>query len=73
MQIKLELEDYIVERLENLAKKKGYPKTYYASKAIVEFLEDLEDFYIAKRRVDDINNGREKTITLEEVKKRYGL
>jgi RHH-type rel operon transcriptional repressor/antitoxin RelB len=73
MQVSIELEDYIVKRLERLVKKTGHSKTYYAKEAIVEYLEDLEDFHIAQKRLDDINNGKEKTITLQEVKKRYGL
>ena len=34
-------------RLENLAKLTGRTKTFYAREAIMEYLEDLEDLYLA--------------------------
>ncbi len=63
----------IETRLENLAKATGRTKTFYAREAILEYLEDLEDFYIAEQRMLDIQAGRSKTIPLEEVMKQYGM
>jgi len=40
-------------RLENLAKKTGRTKTFYAREAIEEHLEDLEDAYIALHRLEN--------------------
>jgi RHH-type rel operon transcriptional repressor/antitoxin RelB len=63
----------IEERLEKLAKRTGRTKSFYAREAILEYLDDLEDLYLAEKRYDDILKGRSKTVPLEEVVKRYGL
>ena len=60
-------------RLENLAKTTGRTKTFYAREAILEYLEDMEDFYIAEQRMADVQAGRSKTYTLDEVKSHLGL
>jgi RHH-type rel operon transcriptional repressor/antitoxin RelB len=41
--------------------------------AITEYLEDLEDVYIAKKILKDLSDSKEPAITIEDVKKRYGL
>lgn len=63
----------IESRLANLAKLTGRTKTYYAREAIIEHLNDLEDIYIAEERMHKIRTGQEKTISLSEVMKKYGL
>lgn len=59
----------IEKRLEALAKKTGRSKTYYAREAIQEYLEDLEDYYLAEVRTEKNLPG----LSLEEVEKRLGL
>jgi len=56
-------------RLERLAKKTGRTKTFYAREAILEHLEDLEDVYLASRRLE----RPAKTYSAEEVKHDLGL
>jgi RHH-type transcriptional regulator, rel operon repressor / antitoxin RelB len=63
----------IEKRLARLAKRTGRTKTYYAREAILQHLEDLEDIYIADKRLAEIRSGRTKTIPLEEVMRQYGL
>jgi len=63
----------IEERLERLAKATGRTKTFYARKAILTYIEDLEDAYLAEKALDDVHASGEKAIPLEEVKRRYGL
>lgn len=63
----------IEERLASLAKATGRSKTFYAREAILEYLDDLEDIYLAEQRLIDIRAGHSKTIPLEEVMKRYGM
>ena len=63
----------IEARLENLAKLTGRTKTFYAREAILEYLEDMEDLYLAEQVLADIQAGRSKTYTLEEVKKELGM
>ena len=63
----------VEKRLEALAQATGRTKTFYAREAILEHLDDLEDFYLAEQRLIEIRAGRSKTHRLEEVMKRYGL
>ena len=60
----------IEDRMDNLAKRTGRTKTFYARQAIVEHLGDLEDLYIAEARLADIDAGRVKTLSLDEALKR---
>lgn len=63
----------IENRLEALSKATGRTKTYYAREAILEYLDDLEDLYLAEQRLADLKAGRSSLISLEEVMKSYGL
>ncbi len=69
----IRLPENIEKRLDRLAKRTGRTKTYYAREAILQHLEDLEDIYLAEKRLQDIRSGRSKTIPLEEVMRRYGM
>jgi RHH-type transcriptional regulator, rel operon repressor / antitoxin RelB len=63
----------IEKRLDRLAKRTGRTKTYYAREAILQHLEDLEDIYLAEKRLAEIRAGHVRTIPLEKVVRRYGL
>lgn len=63
----------VENRLEALAKATGRTKTFYAREAILEYLDDLEDLYLAEQRLIDIRAGKTKTVPLEEVMRKYGL
>jgi RHH-type rel operon transcriptional repressor/antitoxin RelB len=63
----------IEKKLERLAKKTGRTKTFYAREAILKHIEDLEDAFIAEKRLDEFYKSGEKAIPLAEVLKRYGL
>lgn len=63
----------VENRLEALAKATGRTKTYYAREAILEYLDDLEDLYLAEQRLIDIRAGKTQTVPLEEVMRKYGL
>ena len=69
----IRLPEDIESRLDFLAKATGRTKTFYAREAILEYLEDLEDLYLSEQRLADIQAGRSKTYTLDEVKSRLGL
>jgi RHH-type rel operon transcriptional repressor/antitoxin RelB len=57
------------ERLDALAAKTGRRKSYYASKAIAQYLEDLEDYNAAKEAL----KKSKKSYTLDEFAKKLGL
>jgi len=63
----------IEDRLDALAKATGRTKTFYAREAILEYLDDLEDVYLAERRLEDLRAGRSKTIPIEKIMKRYDM
>lgn len=65
----IRLNPEIEKRLESLAKKTGRTKTFYAREAIMEHLDDLEDIYLAKQRLEH----PVKTHSAEEVKHEMGL
>jgi RHH-type transcriptional regulator, rel operon repressor / antitoxin RelB len=46
----LRLPPEIERRLDALARKTGRSKSYYAREAILRQLEDIEDYYLARRR-----------------------
>jgi RHH-type rel operon transcriptional repressor/antitoxin RelB len=47
----LRLPAEIERRLEALAKKTGRSKSHYAREAILRQIEDIEDYYLARRRL----------------------
>jgi RHH-type rel operon transcriptional repressor/antitoxin RelB len=59
------------ERLDLLAKKTGRRKSYYASKAIAEYLEDREDYLLGLAAYEESKGKR--TYTLDEVFTELGL
>jgi RHH-type rel operon transcriptional repressor/antitoxin RelB len=69
----IRLPEKIEKRLDRLAKRTGRTKTYYAREAILKHLEDLEDIYLAEKRMEAIESGRVKTIPLEEIMRQHGL
>ena len=63
----LRLPPDIEKRLDDLAKRTGRTKSFYAREAILEHIDDLEDYYIAQQRYDE--NG--PRISLDEMSARY--
>ena len=69
----IELPTELENRLDALAQATGRSKSDYITEAILEYLEDLADLHLAEQRLRDIQNGKSKTVPLEEVLKRYGM
>jgi RHH-type rel operon transcriptional repressor/antitoxin RelB len=65
----IRLPEAIEQRLSALAAETGRTKTALAREAIVEFIEDLEDYYLAEARA----RRNRKTIPLAEVERELGL
>ncbi len=64
----LRLPEEIERRLEELARRTGRSKSYYARQAIIEHLDDLEDVYLAEER-NRADSG--ERISLEEMMEKY--
>jgi RHH-type rel operon transcriptional repressor/antitoxin RelB len=62
----LRLPPEIEKRLGALAKKTGRTKSFYAREAILRQIEDIEDYYLARRR---LARGGPR-VTLESVERR---
>lgn len=65
----IRLPDDIEARLTSLAQETGRTKTTLAREAILEYIDDLEDFYLAEARA----RKNRKTIALTEVERQLGL
>jgi RHH-type rel operon transcriptional repressor/antitoxin RelB len=65
----IRLPNDIETRLGFLAEKTGRTKTYYARKAILDFLEEMEDTYLALNRLEQPT----KIWTQEEIESEYDL
>ncbi|HNQ77548.1 MAG TPA: TraY domain-containing protein [Acidobacteriota bacterium] len=61
------------KRLDELARKTGRTKTFYVREAIVNYLDEIEDIYLAEKRLQSLVAEKSKTYTLEEVVKKLGL
>jgi RHH-type rel operon transcriptional repressor/antitoxin RelB len=60
------------ERLAKLAKETGRTKSYYARRAIEEWLDEREDYFIALQRLEEVERGG-RTHSLDEVKRELGF
>ncbi len=67
--IAVRLPPEIERRLKKLARRTGRTKTFYVREAILQQLDDLEDYYLAVQRLEENIPG----IPLEEVERRLGL
>jgi RHH-type rel operon transcriptional repressor/antitoxin RelB len=69
----LRLPEEIETRLEKLAKLTGRTKSFYAREAIIEHIADLEDLYLAEKRLVKNLNGKSKTFSLAYVEAELDL
>ena len=69
----LRLPEEIEGRLAALAKATGRTKSFYAREAIVEHLDDLEDLFLAEKRLARVRDGKSKTYSLKQVEDELGL
>ncbi len=65
----IRLPEPIEKRLSALAAESGRTKTALAREAILEYIDDLEDFYLAEARA----RQNRKTIPMADVERELGL
>lgn len=73
MSVSLRLPDDLSLRLADLSAKTGRSKTFYMLEAIKQHLDDLEDLYLAERRLLDVRAGHSNTHSLDDVERSLGL
>ena len=70
------LPDEIAERLQKLANRTGRTRTYHITEAICEYLEDVEDVEeheVLDRRLKELQSGKIKSLTLDDLIAKYGV
>ena len=65
----IRLPEDIEQRLAHIAQESGRTKTTLAREAILEYIDDLEDFYLAEAR----SRKNRKAIPLADVEREFGL
>ena len=66
-QINVRLDEDEAQRLEALALKTGRTKTFYATEAIREFLNDREDYFLAKDSLQAFVDSGEESLGIEDI------
>jgi RHH-type rel operon transcriptional repressor/antitoxin RelB len=66
-QMNVRLDNDIVERLDALARRTGRTKTFYAVEAISQFLDDREDYFLAKDSLEAFEASGEDMLTLNHI------
>ncbi|MBB3521138.1 TraY domain-containing protein [Rhizobium sp. BK456] len=69
----LQLPPDIEARLIELSKRTGRSKSFYVRQAILAHLDDLEDIYLAERRLEELRRDEGDTVPLADLTARYGL
>lgn len=69
----IRLPDDVEARLDKLAKRTGRSKAFYARQAILEYLDDLEDLYLAEQRWLSLQSGESRAASLEPVARELGV
>lgn len=69
----IRLPEEIEKQLERLAKQTGRTKSFYARQAIIEQIQNLEDYYLGEKRYEEHVQSGEAGLTTAELKKKHGL
>jgi RHH-type transcriptional regulator, rel operon repressor / antitoxin RelB len=62
----IRLPDEMHERLNRLAQETARPKAYYIKAALEEYLDDIEEVYLAEATLERIKRGEERVLSAEE-------
>jgi RHH-type transcriptional regulator, rel operon repressor / antitoxin RelB len=65
-QTAIRLSDDTYERLQSLASRTGRTATFYMKAAIEEYIDDLEDRYLAEQAMGRIGRGESQIVSSEE-------
>jgi RHH-type rel operon transcriptional repressor/antitoxin RelB len=56
-----------------LAERTGRTKSFYAREATLKHLDEIEDLYLAENRLEDLRQGRSRSIPLSALIQRHGV
>ncbi len=73
MPVSVRLPQAFDERLTALAALTNRSKSFYLREALVQCIDELEDIYIAEKRLENLRQDKSKTTPLKEVMKEYGM
>jgi RHH-type rel operon transcriptional repressor/antitoxin RelB len=62
----IRLPDEMHERLNRLSQETARPKAFYIKAALDEYLDDIEDIYLAEATLERIKRGEERVLSAEE-------
>lgn len=63
----IRLKPEIESRLDVLARETGRSKAFYLRHLIEDNLDDLEDIFLAEKRLEDLRAGKSSTVSADEV------
>jgi RHH-type rel operon transcriptional repressor/antitoxin RelB len=71
--ITIDLSPEIENHFDELARKAGRTPESCAKEALLDYLQDLEDYFDAKAQMEEIEAGHAKTMPLKDMMKHYGM
>ncbi|MCF6266248.1 MAG: DUF6290 family protein [Desulfuromusa sp.] len=71
--LSVRLSSEMEQRLETLAKETHRPKSFYVREAIERSLEDIEDIYLAEKRLENLRSGKSRAHSLADVERDLDL
>ena len=71
--IAIRLPDEIEKRLSELARTTGRTTNFHVREAMLEYLDDLEDTYLAERRPGAHSAGKSRFSSLADLERELGL
>lgn len=66
-QINVRLDEDVARRLDALALKTGRTKTFYATEAILDFLEEREDYFLAKDSLRAFQDSGDQALGIDDL------
>ena len=60
-------------RVERLAKLTKRPASFYYNYLLDEYLDEIEDIFLAEEVIKNVRSGKERTYSLAEVESELGL
>lgn len=67
MLLSVRIENVLGERLERLAQDTHRSKSFYVKEALMKYIDNLEDIYIAEKRLEDLRAGREAVLSSQDM------